>query len=177
MGQCFDRDVVSTRVETEKETSCGGSGSGSSSRRSSSTSSKSFSSSSSCSTPPSSPPTSFSSPFGLLHSSCISSATKQSLAFAKKQRAKVYIVRRCVTMLVLWHKYGEVWVSDGTCCCKQAAYPAHSYARTSTATFGLQQTISFLMICFKLSIQKRQTTTELHSFRPKCVEHWQPSVQ
>jgi hypothetical protein len=44
----------------------------------------------------------------LLHSSCISSATKQSLAFAKKQRAKVYIVRRCVTMLVLWHKYGEV---------------------------------------------------------------------
>ncbi|CAM6055914.1 unnamed protein product [Sphagnum tenellum] len=57
-------------------------------------------------TSPSSTTESFS-PFGL-HSSCVSNATKQSLAFVKQQRAKLYIVRRCVTMLLLWHKYGKV---------------------------------------------------------------------
>lgn len=45
--------------------------------------------------------------FYSLHNNCISNGTKNSLTFIKQQRAKLYIVRRCVTMLLLWHKYGK----------------------------------------------------------------------
>lgn len=38
-----------------------------------------------------------------LHSNCLSNGTKNTLAFIRHQRGKLYIVRRCVTML-LWSK-------------------------------------------------------------------------
>ncbi|CAK9220523.1 unnamed protein product [Sphagnum troendelagicum] len=119
MGQCFTVCATAEATE-EKQRRGGGNGGGggdggdggsSSSSSSSSSFSRRFSTSkrfslSSSPTSPSSTTESFS-PFGL-HSSCVSNATKQSLAFVKQQRAKLYIVRRCVTMLLLWHKYGKV---------------------------------------------------------------------
>ncbi len=112
MGQCFTVCAAAEATE-EKQSRGGGNGGGGGDGGSSSSSSFSrrFSTSkrfslSSSPTSPSSSTASFS-PFGL-HSSCVSNATKQSLAFVKQQRAKLYIVRRCVTMLLLWHKYGKV---------------------------------------------------------------------
>ncbi len=114
MGQCFT--VCAAAEATEEKQSRGGGNGGGGGGDGGSSSSSSFSrrfstskrfSLSSSPTSPSSSTASFS-PFGL-HSSCVSNATKQSLAFVKQQRAKLYIVRRCVTMLLLWHKYGKVW--------------------------------------------------------------------
>ncbi len=117
MGQCFTVCAAAEATE-EKQTRGGGNGGGGGGggggdggSSSSSSFSRRFSASkrfslSSSPTSPSSTTASFS-PFGL-HSSCVSNATKQSLAFVKQQRAKLYIVRRCVTMLLLWHKYGKV---------------------------------------------------------------------
>ncbi|CAM6027684.1 unnamed protein product [Sphagnum balticum] len=109
MGQCFTVCAAAEATE-EKQSRGGGGGDGGSSSSSSFSrrfsTSKRFSLSSSPTSPSSSTTASFS-PFGL-HSSCVSNATKQSLAFVKQQRAKLYIVRRCVTMLLLWHKYGKV---------------------------------------------------------------------
>jgi hypothetical protein len=42
-----------------------------------------------------------------LHTNCISNGTKNTLALIRHQRGKLYIVRQCVTMLLLWHKYSK----------------------------------------------------------------------
>lgn len=42
--------------------------------------------------------------FYSLHNNCLSNGAKNTLAFIRHQRGKLYIVRRCVTML-LWHKH------------------------------------------------------------------------
>ncbi|WJZ95875.1 hypothetical protein VitviT2T_014613 [Vitis vinifera] len=36
-----------------------------------------------------------------------SSLKKRCLAKAKEQRSRLYILRRCVIMLLCWHKYGK----------------------------------------------------------------------
>eukprot|EP01018_Ginkgo_biloba_P032405 Gb_00525 [translate_table: standard] len=36
-----------------------------------------------------------------------SSFTRRCSSLVKEQRAKFYIMRRCVTMLLCWHKYGD----------------------------------------------------------------------
>jgi hypothetical protein len=41
--------------------------------------------------------------YSLHHNNCLSNAAKSTLSFIKHQRGKLYIVRRCVTML-LWDK-------------------------------------------------------------------------
>lgn len=41
--------------------------------------------------------------YSLHHNNCLSNAAKSTLSFIKHQRGKLYIVRRCVIML-LWDK-------------------------------------------------------------------------
>ncbi|KAG0557449.1 hypothetical protein M758_11G126800 [Ceratodon purpureus] len=41
--------------------------------------------------------------YSLHHNNCLSNAAKNTISFVKHQRGKLYIVRRCVTML-LWDK-------------------------------------------------------------------------
>ncbi|CAA7403536.1 unnamed protein product [Spirodela intermedia] len=40
-------------------------------------------------------------------SSPSASETNGCLAVAKEQRSRFYIIRRCVVMLLCWHKYGK----------------------------------------------------------------------
>lgn len=45
--------------------------------------------------------------FYSLRNNCLLNGTKNTLAYIKQQRGKLYIVRRCVTMLLFSHKYDE----------------------------------------------------------------------
>lgn len=35
--------------------------------------------------------------------------TRKCSSLAREQKAKFYIVKRCITMLVCWHKHGDSW--------------------------------------------------------------------
>lgn len=65
--------------------------------------------------------------FYSLHGNCISNGTKNTLAFIRHQRGKLYIVRRCVTMLIsiarekwpasvqYWVRFSQSWPNYSPC--------------------------------------------------------------
>lgn len=102
--------------------------------------------------------------FYSLHNNCISNGTKNSLTFIKQQRAKLYIVRRCITMLLLWHKYGKWW----------------RWGRVKTKEFFLDQSlITGLFVCPSVACkqQQQQPSSSMHHMEWVKPTSLSPSLQ